>query len=199
MEHGRQGCKHAAQLVEMFTFLLSSNARTNQWPNGLFLDSSGFKGLWKMKKKHEKKRTKRFDGWQSKQSLRVEIKPLSALRHATKNNIKHTAFVHKCWNFKKYILGLEESVFPFSSLFHTFFITFSYHFACFASVFLTSKPPTGEAQSRHSREGTVAIACESSWLTNYESIKIQFRNAMKHRIWRVEGQWSEPESWETES
>lgn len=153
-------------------------------------------GRWKTWKK---KRTKRFDGWQSKQSLRVEIKPLAALRHATKNNIKHTAFVHKCWNFKKYVLGLEESVFPFSSLFHTFFITFSYHFACFASVFLTSKPPTGEAQSRHSREGTVAIACESSWLTNYESIKIQFRNAMKHRIWRVEGQWSEPESWETES
>lgn len=36
-----------------------------------------------------KKRTKRFDGWQSKQSLRVEIKPLAALQHATKNNIKH--------------------------------------------------------------------------------------------------------------
>jgi len=66
---------------------------------------------------------------------------------------------------------LKNPFFLFSSLFHTFFITFPYHFACFASVFLIPKPPTGEAQSRHSREGTVAIACESSWLTNYESIK----------------------------
>ena len=64
-------------------------------PNGLFLDSSGFKGLWKLKK-----RRKRFDG-QSRQSLRVEIKSLAALQHATKNNIKHTAFVHKCWNLKE--------------------------------------------------------------------------------------------------
>ena len=172
LEHGRQGCKHTAQLVKILTFLLSSNARTNQWPDGLFLDSSGFKGLWKMKK-HEKKRTKRFDGWQSKQSLRVEIKPLAALQHATKNNIKHNYSVcSQVLEFKK-IHARSWRILFFS--FHHCSILFSslssYHFACFASVFLTSKPPTGEAQSRHSREGTVAIACESSWLTNYESIK----------------------------
>ena len=78
------------------------------------------------RKNYEKKRTKRFDGWQSKQSLRVEIKPLAALQHATKNNIKHNYSVcsqvlefHKihCSSWRIRFFSFHHCSILFSSLF----------------------------------------------------------------------------------